>query len=113
MPAFPLYSRLIGTGTRRGVASMMLGMAVFVANDSLVKLASSSMPTGQLITLRNAMATLLLLALVFATGQARLLRRAVNPAVMTRSSLDLIATLLFIASLIHMPIGNATAINMS
>lgn len=113
MLAFPLYTRLIGTGTRRGVASMMLGMAVFVTNDSLVKLASSTMPTGQLISLRNFMATLLLLALVFATGQASQLRRALHPAVMTRSSLDLIATLLFIVALFHMPIGNVTAINMS
>lgn len=113
MLAFPLYSRLFGTGTRRGVASMALGMATFVVNDTLTKLASATTPTGQLITMRNIVATALLLMLVFATGQAGQLRHMRHPAVLTRSCLDVVATLLFLIALFNMPIGNITAINMS
>lgn len=113
MLTFPLYARLLGTGTRRGVVSMMLGMATFVINDTLTKLASATTPIGQLISIRNIMATVLLLVLVFATGQAAQLRRAAHPAILTRSSMDVIATTLFLTALAHMPIGNLTAINMS
>jgi drug/metabolite transporter (DMT)-like permease len=110
--SFPLYARLFGRGTRRGVASMVLGMAAFVTNDSLIKLASTSTPTGQLITLRNIMTTALLLLLLWATGQAAQMRRCVNPAVLTRSGIDVVATILYLVALFHMPIGNIMAINM-
>lgn len=113
MLSFPLYARLFGHGTRRGVASMILGMAAFVTNDALIKLASTTVPTGQLIALRNIMATLLLLGLVWAMGQAGQLRRCLNPVVLTRSGIDVIATILYLVALFHMPIGNITAINMS
>jgi drug/metabolite transporter (DMT)-like permease len=111
--ATPFYSRLFGTGTRRGVASMVLGMAAFVTNDTLIKLASTSVPTGQLIAGRNILAAALLLALVLATGQTAQLRRCTDRAVMMRSALDVVATILYLVALFHMPIGNITAINMS
>lgn len=107
------YTRLFGTGTRRGVASMVLGMASFVANDTLIKLASVAAPTGQLVSVRNLMTTLLILALVVATGQAGQLRRTIDPVVMTRSALDIVATLLYLTALFHMPLGNITAIGMT
>ncbi|MEK9969085.1 MAG: DMT family transporter [Ferrovibrio sp.] len=113
MSPTPFYSRLLGTGTRRGVASMVMGMAAFVTNDSLIKLASTAVPTGQLIGLRNVLTAILLLALVLATGQAAQLRRCADRAVMTRSVLDVVATILYLVALFHMPIGNITAINMS
>ena len=109
----PLYARLLGYGTRRGVVSMILGMAAFVTNDSLIKLASTTLPTGQLVTLRNIVATLLILGLLVFTGQITQIRRAVDRVVVTRSSLDIVATILYLVALFHMPIGNITAINMA
>lgn len=107
------YARLFGQGTRRGVASMILGMAAFVTNDTLTKLASVTTPTGQLITLRNIMATALILLLIWVTGAARQIPLAGNRTVLVRSSLDVVATLLYLVALFHMPIGNITAINMA
>ena len=112
-PSVPVYARLLGDGTRRGVASMILGMAAFVTNDTLIKLASVTTPTGQLITMRNIMAAGLILALILATGQAGQLRRIADRVVMTRSGLDIVATILYLIALFHMPIGNVTAINMA
>lgn len=112
LPA-PLYARLFGYGTRRGVASMILGMAAFIINDTLIKLASASVPTGQLITMRNIMAAGLIVVLIVMTGQAAHLRRAADRVVITRSLIDVIATLCYLLALFHMPIGNVTAINMA
>lgn len=92
---------------------MVLGMAAFVTNDTLIKLASTTMPTGQLISMRNIVAALLILGLIIATGQAAHLRRIADRAVMTRSALDIVATILYLVALFHMPIGNVTAINMA
>ncbi len=112
LPA-PLYARLFGYGTRRGVASMILGMAAFIINDTLIKLASASVPTGQLITMRNIMAAALIVMLIVMTGQAAHLRRAADRVVVARSLIDVIATLCYLLALFHMPIGNVTAINMA
>lgn len=114
--AFPpaaLYARIFGTATGRGIASMILGMAAFVVNDTLTKIASESVPLGQLIATRNVMATALILALIWMSGQAGQLRRAANRAVVTRSSFDIVATFLFLIALFNMPIGNVMAINMA
>lgn len=107
------YTRLLGQGTRRGVTSMMLGMASFVTNDMLTKLASATTPTGQLVSIRNITATLLILALIALTGQMRHLHRITDRVILTRSSLDVVATILYLIALFHIPIGNITAINMA
>lgn len=109
----PLYARLLGYGTRRGVASMILGMAAFVTNDSLIKLASTTVPTGQLISMRNVLTAALLLAVLLATGQAAQIRRCLDRPVLMRSTIDVVATICYLIALFHMPIGNVTAINMS
>ena len=38
---------------RRGIRFMVIAMCCFIANDALVKLASESLPAGQLIFLRG------------------------------------------------------------
>ncbi|HEX6956563.1 MAG TPA: DMT family transporter [Ferrovibrio sp.] len=115
LAAFPgaFYARLFGNATPRGVTSMILGMAAFVTNDTFTKLASATMPTGQLIVIRNITATILILALICLTGHAGQIRHATNRAVITRSAIDVIATLLYLLALFHMQIGNVTAINMA
>ena len=107
------YTRLLGQGTRRGVTSMILGMASFVTNDMLTKLASATTPTGQLVSIRNITATLLIIVLIALTGQARRLRRVADRVILTRSSFDVVATILYLIALFHMQIGNITAINMA
>src|SRR3546814_2615222 len=92
---------------------MILGMASFVTNDMLTKLASMSTPTGQLVSIRNITATLLILGLIALTGQTREVRRVADRVILLRSSLDVVATILYLIALFHMQIGNITAINMA
>lgn len=98
---------------RRGVLAMAAGMACFVSNDALVKFVSQSLPAAQLIFIRGAFATALLLAIAHALGATRHLRSLADRKVLLRAGLDALATMTYLTSLFHLPIGNATAINMA
>jgi drug/metabolite transporter (DMT)-like permease len=97
----------------RGVVAMSAGMASFILNDTLVKVVSQSLPASQLIFIRGVFATVLLVAAAAAMGQLRLLPLLADRRVAVRSALDAFATLTYLTSLFHLPIGNATAINMA
>lgn len=98
---------------RRGVLAMAGGMACFVSNDALVKFVSQSLPSAQLIFLRGVFATLLLLAIAHGLGATARLQTLLDRRVVIRALLDAFATVVYLTSLFHLPIGNATAINMA
>ena len=106
---------------RRGIAALSLGMASFIANDGLVKYVSESLPAAQLIFIRGLLATLLLLGIAHAMGllrhsggpQGSPFRQLAQGRVLARSAVDAVAGMAYLAALFNMPIGNATAINMS
>jgi drug/metabolite transporter (DMT)-like permease len=98
---------------RRGVLAMSAGMASFVSNDALVKFVSQSLPSSQLIFIRGIFATLLLFAISHAMGMTGRIRLLADRKVVLRAALDAFATVTYLTSLFHLPIGNATAINMA
>jgi len=98
---------------RRGILAMIGAMACFVVNDALVKYASQTMPATQLIFIRGVMATLLVLAVVQAVGATRRIREIARGWVAVRAGVDAVGTVLFLVSLFHLPLANATAINMT
>lgn len=98
---------------RRGIQLMVAAMACFIVNDSLVKLASESLPAGQLIFVRGFIATVLVLAVMRATAMPIRPRRLASGWVAGRAALDALASLTYLVSLFHLPIANATAINMA
>jgi len=97
----------------RGILCMVGAMGCFVTNDALVKFASQSMPSAQLIFIRGAMSVLLVLAVAHALGATARLREATRGWVAGRALVDATATMLYLGSLFHLPIGNATAINLA
>ena len=98
---------------RRGILAMAGGMGCFVVNDALVKLVSESLPAAQLIFLRGLFATTLLLAISQSLGATRQLGALLDRRVVVRALFDAFATLTYLTSLFHLPIANATAINMA
>ncbi|MBL8343022.1 MAG: DMT family transporter [Rubrivivax sp.] len=100
-------------GNARGVRLMVAGMACFIVNDTLVKVASSSLPAGQLIFVRGLMATVLVLAVMRLTRVPLVPRQLATGWVPVRATLDAMATLCYLVSLFHLPLANATAINMA
>lgn len=88
-------------------------MAGFVVNDAMVKHVSETMPAAQLIFLRGVLASLLVLGMAFALGAGRQLRHVLHPRVAARGAVDACATVMYLVSLFHLPLGNATAINLA
>jgi len=114
-------STLSIAANRKGIMAMCLAMALFIANDALVKYVSASLPAAQLIFIRGLFATIVLLTAALLMGALRptaLLqdgawRQLTQRPVLARASLDALATMAYLSSLFHLPIGNASAINMA
>ena len=88
-------------------------MAGFVVNDAIVKHVSEAMPSAQLIFLRGALASLLVLGMAVLLGAGAQLRHVVHRRVASRALVDACATVMYLLSLFHLPLGNATAINLA
>jgi drug/metabolite transporter (DMT)-like permease len=98
---------------RVAVLAMVGAMACFVVNDTLVKYASQTVPAAQLIFTRGVIASVLVLAVAQAMGATARIREVARGWVAVRAVVDAFATMLFLVSLFHLPIGSATAINMT
>jgi drug/metabolite transporter (DMT)-like permease len=99
--------------TRRSIRLMVLSMVAFTLNDTLVKLASETLPTGQVIFLRGVLATAFVLLAVRLSGATLQLRPLVTGWVALRAVIDAFSTLVFLLSLFHLPLATATAIGMA
>ena len=97
----------------RGILAMVVGMAFFLANDTLVKLAGADLPTGQLICLRGLMACTLLLLMCAHRGLLSQWRSLCERAVWVRGVFDGLSSITYLTALIHMPLADATAINLA
>ena len=98
---------------RRGIVAMLLAMAFFITNDSLLKLASATLPPGQIMAVRGLFATAMALSIVAATGQLGSLAKLASPFAALRAGLEAIVAFLFISSLPHLPLAIITAIVQS
>ena len=94
----------------RGILAMLAAMALFILNDTLIKLTGAHLPVGQVIFLRGMMASALVLAWAGLSGALYNWRRLAQGAVLWRTVGEIGATLLYLSALMAMPIGNVTAI---
>ncbi|MDQ6437884.1 DMT family transporter [Mesorhizobium sp. LHD-90] len=93
-----------------GAVFMMVSMAGFTVNDALVKLAATEMNMGQVMLVRGFFATLLITALAWHMGAFRSVRLLLHPMVVLRSACELGATVFFLTALVHLPIGDISAV---
>jgi len=98
---------------RLGILAMIGSMALFIVNDALVKYASETMPAAQLIFIRGVMASALVLAVARAMGATDRIMDITRGWVAVRAVIDAFGSLLFLVALFHLPLANATAINMA
>ncbi len=94
----------------RGIVAMVASQLAFLLNDTCVKLASASVPMGEIIFVRGVFAVTLLGGLLAAFGLHRELPRLANRLVVYRVGGEVGAMIFFIAALIRMPIANVTII---
>ncbi len=98
---------------RRGIVLMSAAMSVFMVNDTLIKIASESMPASQVIGVRGMMASVWIGVVLLATTPVRELRWLGEPRLLGRCALDIVGTFTYLLALFALPIATATAINMS
>lgn len=98
---------------RRGIIAVLAAMALFCANDTLVKLATESMPVSEVVTIRSAFASMIALGFVAGAGALGQLRRAISPLVAGRALLEGLVAVGFITALAQLPIATITVIGQS
>ncbi|MBO6758848.1 MAG: DMT family transporter [Roseibium sp.] len=94
----------------RAIGAMMLAMAGFILNDTMVKLASDSLPLGQIILVRGLIGTVLMAFACQVTGVFKEISTLWRGAVAWRMVGEVAATVFYLTALIRLPIANATAI---
>lgn len=87
-------------------------MATFSVNDMLMKLTAQRYPLGEVIAVRGLIASLMVAAILIATGSLATVRLAGNRLLVFRTLLDGAAMVLFTGALIHMPLAELSAINL-
>ena len=103
----------LAAANRRGILCMAGAMSCFVVNDAFVKYVSQTVPIAQMVFVRSIFVTLIIFAIARATGAMSRMADTVRPRVLLRAVIDASATLIYLAALVHLPIANATAINLA
>lgn len=89
---------------------MMIAMAGFTLNDTLVKFASSDLNMGQIMLVRGVFASSLILLLAWRHGAFEHAGRLLRPTVLLRMVGETGATVTFLMALAHLPLANVSAV---
>ncbi|GHF70492.1 DMT family transporter [Seohaeicola zhoushanensis] len=102
------------TSNTRAALFMMVSMAAFTVNDTLIKLAGADVPLPQLLTLRGLLASVLIYGLARFYGGLRFdLSRRDWAFIGLRTVGEISATFFFLNALMNMPIANLNALMQS
>jgi drug/metabolite transporter (DMT)-like permease len=94
----------------RGVAAMLASTGLFIANDTLMKVAMADLPPLTVLVMRGAAATLWCAPLFLVMGYGRQFRMALNPWVLLRAFCETIAVICYVIALATNPIANIIAL---
>ena len=95
---------------RKSIIAMLMSQAVFTANDVCVKLATETLPLGEVMALRNVSALICIVAAAGFAGGLRPPGKIPMRPFSFRLVCEIGATLLFFYAISRMPIGDLTAI---
>ncbi|MFN3825866.1 MAG: DMT family transporter [Pseudorhodobacter sp.] len=99
------------TDNSRGILSMNIAMATFTLNDTMMKLATQSLPLFQAIAIRGALTLLALLVLARMMGHRQLRVPGKDGwRLGWRTIGEIGGTITFLMALQHMPLANLSAI---
>lgn len=94
-----------------GALLMMGSMAAFTVNDAVVKVVGADVPLMQILAIRGAVSSLMLLGLALATGALNFtFSRRDSWLLAVRSICEVGAAYFFLTALLNMPIANVSAI---
>ena len=98
------------TDNLKGILAILASALGFVVNDGLIKLATTELPTGEIIFTRGVMATILLGVATSLTGAWRPPAVLLQPAMVARLVTSAGSTLFIVAALRHLPLATTSAI---
>ncbi|WP_210164939.1 DMT family transporter [Afifella pfennigii] len=95
---------------RLGIIYMLAAMVAFILNDTLVKLVSERLPTGEIIFLRGLIISPVVIVLARWRGGFANLKLLRHSTLVWRTLGEVVATGLYLSALFRMPLANASAI---
>lgn len=98
------------SSTLRGILLMTLAMAAFAVEDALIKLASASLPVGQILLMLGAGGAAAFALIARAGGHRVLTQAALAPALVARNAAEMVGTFGFVTALALIPLSAASAI---
>ena len=93
-----------------GILLMLAAMALFAAEDLLLKWASVGLPVGQIILISGALGAPVFMAMAWKNGYGIFVKDALHPAVLTRNIGEMVGTASFVAALATLPLGTVAAV---
>ena len=96
--------------TVRGPLFMIISTGSYLVNDTMMKLATSGLPSYEVLFLRGAAATLWGFPLLFALGYGKQIPLIFDKRVLRRNLLELAAILCYVVALANMQIADSTAL---
>jgi drug/metabolite transporter (DMT)-like permease len=97
------------TPNQRGIVALVLAMACFTGGDAILKIATATLPVGQIMAVRGLFATVLSFGLVVYMGALAHLRGLLGPAILIRGALEGLIAVLFITALAFLPLAIITS----
>jgi drug/metabolite transporter (DMT)-like permease len=96
-----------------GIVAMIAAMTCFIFSDVFAKLASETLPVGEVIAVRGVFSTLFSAVPVLIARTLPLLLTKFNGPWLIRVGGEMLAALGFISALAHMPIANVVSITQT
>ena len=90
----------------RAIAAMCVAIAGFIANDALIKLASETLPLGEIIFIRGVITGLAMVAIIRFRGEMNQLHHMVDRKVLARTIMEVCASIAYLLALFKMPIAD-------
>lgn len=103
-------SGAVASANVKAIMAMSLAMASFACGDTLMKLASTALPTSELLFIRGAVVFAVSLSVAFYTGALREIRHAFGRPMAGRVFGDVSSGWLFQSALARLPYADLTAI---
>jgi drug/metabolite transporter (DMT)-like permease len=101
---------LFTSDNQRASLFMVLAMAAFTLNDTIVKFASETINVGQVMFVRGLFATFLVLLLAWQQRLLGNIKGLLHPMVWLRMAGEIGGTVTYIIALAHLPLPNVAAI---
>jgi drug/metabolite transporter (DMT)-like permease len=94
----------------RGMAFMVIAMALFAANDAGTKYAAATLPVSEILVVRGGFALAFLLGILYWRGELRAWQQVADWQVSLRGFSEAVTGILLISALALIPLGNVIAI---